>query len=164
MAKGNNLKENNYDVIGVGKIADIFDNQGISKKVKTESNYDGMAKTFELAKTDFTGLCFVNLVDFDAVYGHRRNPEGYGKAIKELMKYLHHDDLLMISADHGNDPTYQGTDHTREQVPLIIYSKELLKPRQLEEMDSFAVIGATIADNFDLDTPEIGSSLMEFLN
>ena len=162
-----NLKENNYDVIGVGKIADIFDNQGISKKVKTESNHDGMAKTIELAKTDFTGLCFVNLVDFDAVYGHRRDPEGYGKAIKEfdtqleeLMKYLHHDDLLMISADHGNDPTYQGTDHTREQVPLIIYSKELLKPRQLEEMDSFAVIGATIADNFEVPLPTIGISIL----
>ena len=162
-----NLKENNYDVIGVGKIADIFDNQGISKKVKTESIYDCMAKTIELAKADFTGLCFVNLVDFDAVYGHRRNPEGYGKAIKEfdiqleeLMKYLHHDDLLMISADHGNDPTYQGTDHTREQVPLIIYSKELLKPRQLEEMDSFAVIGATIADNFEVPLPAIGISIL----
>ena len=154
-------------MIGVGKIADIFDNQGISKKVKTESNHDGMAKTIELAKTDFTGLCFVNLVDFDAVYGHRRDPEGYGKAIKEfdtqleeLMKYLHHDDLLMISADHGNDPTYQGTDHTREQVPLIIYSKELLKPRQLEEMDSFAVIGATIADNFEVPLPTIGISIL----
>lgn len=164
------LKNHNYDVIGVGKIPDIFDNQGITKKVKTINNYDGMEKTIGLAKANFMGLCFVNLVDFDAVYGHRRDPKGYGKAIKEfdiqleeLMKYLRYDDLLMISADHGNDPTYIGTDHTREQVPLIIYSKEMLKPRQLEEMDSFAVIGATIADNFEVSLPSIGTSILNKL-
>lgn len=162
------LKENNYEVIGVGKIPDIFVDQGITKKVKTVSNHDGMEKTIEISKDDFTGLCFVNLVDFDAVYGHRRDPKGYGQAIKEfdeqleeLMKYLKHDDLLMITADHGNDPTYKGTDHTREQVPLLIYSKELLKPRQLDEMDSFAVIGATIADNFNVSLPAIGCSILD---
>lgn len=165
------LKENNYEVIGVGKIPDIFVNQGITKAVKTVSNNDGMEKTIELAKTNFTGLCFVNLVDFDAVYGHRRNPEGYGKAIiefdqqlEELMKYLNTDDLLMITADHGNDPTYKGTDHTREQVPLIIYSKELLRPRHLHSMDSFAVIGATIADNFEIELPKIGKSILSLIN
>lgn len=161
------LKEFKYDVIGVGKIPDIFVDQGITMKVKTVSNQDGMNKTVELTKNDFTGLCFVNLVDFDAVYGHRRDPDGYGKAIKEfdnqleeLMRYLNHDDLLMITSDHGNDPTYKGTDHTREQVPLLIYSKELIKPRQLEEMESFAVIGATIADNFNIPLPSIGCSIL----
>lgn len=163
-----NLKNNNYDVIGIGKIADIFANQGITKDVKTTNNNDTMNKTIEIAKTDFNGLCFVNLVDFDSNYGHRRDPIGYGKAIKEfdmqleeLMKYLRPDDLLMISSDHGNDPTFKGTDHTREQVPLIIYSKELIKPKQLPEMDSFAVISATIADNFEVELPEIGNSILD---
>ncbi|GFI41853.1 phosphopentomutase [Thomasclavelia cocleata] len=161
------LKTAEYDVIGVGKIPDIFVNQGITKKVKTINNQNGMNRTIELSKTDFTGLCFVNLVDFDAVYGHRRDPKGYGKAIKEfdnqleeLMKYLNHDDLLMITSDHGNDPTYKGTDHTREQVPLLIYSKELIKPHHLEQMDSFAVIGATIADNFGVSLPLVGCSIL----
>lgn len=163
-----NLKNNNYDVIGIGKIADIFANQGITKSIKTIDNNDTMSKTVEIAKTDFNGLCFVNLVDFDSIYGHRRDPIGYGKAIKEfdlqleeLMKYLRCDDLLMISSDHGNDPTFKGTDHTREQVPLILYSKDLIKPKQLPEMDSFAVIGATIADNFKVDLPKIGSSILD---
>lgn len=163
-----NLKNNNYDVIGIGKIADIFANQGITKDIKTTNNNDTMNKTIEIAKTDFNGLCFVNLVDFDSIYGHRRDPIGYGKAIKEfdlqleeLMKYLKPDDLLMISSDHGNDPTFKGTDHTREQVPLIIYSKELIKPKQLPEMESFAVIGATIADNFEVELPEIGNSILD---
>ena len=163
-----NLKNNNYDVIGIGKIADIFANQGITKDIKTTNNNDTMNKTIEIAKTDFNGLCFVNLVDFDSIYGHRRDPIGYGKAIKEfdmqleeLMKYLRPDDLLMISSDHGNDPTFKGTDHTREQVPLIIYSKELIKPKQLPEMNSFAVIGATIADNFEVELPEIGNSILD---
>ena len=161
------LKTAEHDVIGVGKIPDIFVDQGITKKVKTINNQNGMNKTIELSKTDFIGLCFVNLVDFDAVYGHRRDPKGYGKAIKEfdnqleeLMKYLNHDDLLMITSDHGNDPTYKGTDHTREQVPLLIYSKELIKPHHLEQMDSFAVIGATIADNFGVPLPLVGCSIL----
>lgn len=161
------LKTAEYDVIGVGKIPDIFVDQGITKKVKTINNQNGMNKTIELSKTDFIGLCFVNLVDFDAVYGHRRDPKGYGKAIKEfdnqleeLMKYLNHDDLLMITSDHGNDPTYKGTNHTREQVPLLIYSKELIKPHHLEQMDSFAVIGATIADNFGVSLPLVGCSIL----
>ena len=163
-----NLKNNNYDVIGIGKIADIFANQGITKDIKTTNNNDTINRAIEIAKTDFNGLCFVNLVDFDSIYGHRRDPIGYGKAIKEfdlqleeLMRYLKPDDLLMISSDHGNDPTFKGTDHTREQVPLIIYSKELIKPKQLPEMDSFAVIGATIADNFEVELPKIGNSILD---
>lgn len=161
------LKNNGFDVIGIGKISDIFSNQGITEKITTVSNDDGMKKTIETAQKDFTGLCFVNLVDFDSVYGHRRNPIGYGKAIEEfdlqlekLLGYLNHDDLLMITSDHGTDPTYKGTDHTREQVPLIIYSKELAKPKHLGEMDSFAVIGATIADNFNVELPKIGESIL----
>lgn len=163
-----NLKNNNYDVIGIGKIADIFANQGITKDIKTINNIDTINRVIEIAKTDFNGLCFVNLVDFDSIYGHRRDPIGYGKAIKEfdlqleeLMRYLKPDDLLMISSDHGNDPTFKGTDHTREQVPLIIYSKELIKPKQLPEMDSFAVIGVTIADNFEVELPKIGNSILD---
>lgn len=161
------LKENQVEVIGIGKIPDIFVDQGITRKVKTVSNHDGMEKTIEIAKEDFRGLAFLNLVDFDAVYGHRRNPEGYGQAIvefdhqlEELLYCLNSDDLLMITADHGNDPTYKGTDHTRENVPLIIYSKSLQMPKHLGLLKSYAVIGATIADNFDVENPCIGSSIL----
>lgn len=161
------LKENQIEVIGIGKIPDIFVDQGITRKVKTVSNHDGMEKTIEIAKEDFRGLAFLNLVDFDAVYGHRRNPEGYGQAIvefdhqlEELLYCLNSDDLLMITADHGNDPTYKGTDHTRENVPLIIYSKSLQMPKHLGLLKSYAVIGAIIADNFDVENPGIGSSLL----
>lgn len=161
------LKENQIEVIGIGKIPDIFVDQGITCKVKTVSNHDGMEKTIEIAKEDFRGLAFLNLVDFDAVYGHRRNPEGYGQAIvefdhqlEELLYCLNSDDLLMITADHGNDPTYKGTDHTRENVPLIIYSKSLQMPKHLGLLKSYAVIGATIADNFDVENPGIGSSIL----
>lgn len=161
------LKENQIEVIGIGKIPDIFVDQGITRKVKTVSNHDGMEKTIEIAKKDFRGLAFLNLVDFDAVYGHRRNPEGYGQAIvefdhqlEELLYCLNSDDLLMITADHGNDPTYKGTDHTRENVPLIIYSKSLQMPKHLGLLKSYAVIGATIADNFDVENPGIGSSIL----
>lgn len=161
------LKENQIEVIGIGKIPDIFVDQGITRKVKTVSNHDGMEKTIEIAKEDFRGLAFLNLVDFDAVYGHRRNPKGYGQAIvefdhqlEELLYCLNSDDLLMITADHGNDPTYKGTDHTRENVPLIIYSKSLQMPKHLGLLKSYAVIGATIADNFDVENPGIGSSIL----
>lgn len=162
------LKENNYDVIGIGKIPDIFVDKGITKKIHTTSNDDGMNKTIEIASTDFNGLAFLNLVDFDAMFGHRRNPDGYAKAIQEfddqlhdLMLKLNEDDLLMITADHGNDPTYKGSDHTRENVPLIIYSKALKNPRHLGLLKSYAVIGATIAANFDVKNPGIGDSLLE---
>lgn len=164
------LKENNIEVIGIGKIPDIFVDQGITRKVKTVSNADGMKKTTDIAKEDFTGLAFLNLVDFDAIFGHRRNPQGYADAIVEfdqqlndLLLHLTDDDLLMITADHGNDPTYKGTDHTRENVPLIIYSKSLKSPKHLGLLESYAVIGATIADNFEVENPGIGESLLDQL-
>ena len=164
------LKENNLDVIGIGKIPDIFVDQGITKKIKTVSNEDGMNKTIELAKTNFKGLAFLNLVDFDAMYGHRRDPKGYGDAIIEFDKQLNdlmvdltEDDLLMITADHGNDPTYKGTDHTREQVPLIIYSKAFNNPTNLGELESFGVIGATICENFNIVYNGIGESFLNNL-
>lgn len=167
------LKENGFDVISVGKIKDIFDGEGITEAYKSQSSVHGMEQTIEIAGKDFTGLCFVNLVDFDALWGHRRNPEGYAKEIEkfdeklgEFLEALREDDLLIISADHGNDPTYTGTDHTREKVPFLAYSKSLKGSGQLPETDSFAVIGATIADNFGVKMPEgtIGNSILEELN
>lgn len=164
------LKEKNFDVIGVGKIPDIFCDHGITSKVPSVSNFDGMEKTIELAKEDFTGLAFINLVDFDAMYGHRRDPIGYGNAIIEfdgqletLLAYLKDDDLLMITADHGNDPTYKGSDHTREMVPLIMYSKSFNKAKHLGDVVCFGAIGATIAENFDVTMPVIGESLLSSL-
>ncbi len=165
------LKENNYDVIAVGKINDIFDAVGITETTSTKSNADGMNKTIDIAQKDFTGLCFVNLVDFDALYGHRRNPEGYKNCIEEfdiqlgkLIKNLREDDLLMITADHGNDPTQDGTDHTREYVPLIMYSKSMTKDGELEVGETFADMGATIAENFAIAVPsKLGNSYLQNL-
>lgn len=164
------LEENNFEVIGIGKIPDIFANQGITKKIHTISNEDGMNKIIQLTSQDFKGLAFLNLVDFDAIYGHRRNPEGYGKAIEsfdkcleKLVKKLNDDDLLIISADHGNDPTYKGTDHTRENVPLIIYNHSFQETKDLGLLESYAIIGATIADNFNVKNPGIGQSLLNLL-
>lgn len=158
----NILKDNGYEVSCIGKINDIFNGSGVTKTQKTVSNIDGMNKTIHDAENDnFKGICFVNLVEFDSEYGHRRNPLGYGKAIEdfdtqlnELLTKLKDDDLLMITADHGNDPTWTGTDHTREKVPLIMYSKRFQNGKYLEERDSFADIGATILKNFNLTKPE----------
>lgn len=161
------LKDVGYDVISVGKIADIFNNQGITEKYHSDSSVQGMEQTIEIAKRDFHGLTFVNLVDFDALWGHRRNPEGYGRELEkfdekltQLLPLIREDDLLMITADHGNDPTYTGTDHTREQTPLIIYSPGF-KGGELPVQDTFAVSGATILDNFGLSPAEgmIGHTL-----
>jgi phosphopentomutase len=164
----NSLKDHGLDVIGVGKIPDIFVNEGITEGIHTDDNTDGMMKTITLATKEQEGLIFVNLVDFDAVYGHRRNAVGYGDAIElfdkqleELMRNMNEDDLLMITADHGNDPTWKGTDHTREHVPLLMYSKSLAHPTNLGVLDSYAVIGATIADNFNVENPGIGYSLLD---
>lgn len=158
----------------VGKIGDIFNMVGVSKTQKTVSNIDGMNKTIEEAKShDFTGLCYVNLVEFDSEYGHRRNPLGYGKCLEEfdeklgeLLKVVKDDDLVMVTADHGNDPTWTGTDHTREKVPLLCYSKSFKHGRYLDEQDTFAVIGDTILTNFGLkkDPTMIGHTLEELLN
>lgn len=168
----NALKDKGYDVISVGKIADIFDGEGITESNKSKSSVHGMEQTIEIAQRDFTGLCFVNLVDFDALWGHRRNPEGYAQELEkfdvklgELLPLLREDDLLIITADHGNDPTHTGTDHTREKVPFIAYSPSMKEKGQLPESDTFAVIGATIADNFGVDMPEgtIGYSVLNKL-
>lgn len=168
----NALKDKGYDVISVGKIADIFDGEGITEANRSKSSVHGMEQTIEIAQKDFTGLCFVNLVDFDALWGHRRNPEGYAQELEkfdvklgELLPLLREDDLLVITADHGNDPTHTGTDHTREKVPFIAYSPSMKENGQLPESDTFAIIGATIADNFGVDMPEgtIGYSVLDKL-
>ena len=166
------LKENGYDVISVGKISDIFDGEGITESNKSKSSVHGMEQTIKISERDFTGLCFVNLVDFDALWGHRRNPEGYARELEkfdvklgELLTKLNDDDLLMITADHGNDPTHTGTDHTREKVPFLAYSPSMKTGGKTEDQDCFAVIGSTILDNFGLKMPEntIGSSVLESL-
>jgi len=151
------LKRAGFDVISVGKIRDIFDGEGITESHKSKSSVHGMEQTAEVARRDFEGLCFVNLVDFDALWGHRRDPIGYAAELErfdqklgELLPLLGEDDLLMITADHGNDPTFRGTDHTKEQVPLLLYSKALTETGMMETRDTFAVIGATILENFGL--------------
>lgn len=168
----NVLKEAGYDVISVGKIADIFDGEGITESNKSKSSVHGMEQAIEIAGRDFNGLCFVNLVDFDAQWGHRRNVQGYAEELErfdvklgQLLPLLRQDDLLILTADHGNDPTYRGTDHTRENVPFLAYSPSLQGHGRLPDSDTFAVIGATIADNFGVDMPEgtIGASLLDKL-
>ena len=165
----NALKDAGYDVVSIGKIYDIFDGEGLTQSNHSNSSVHGMEQTIQYAKTVFNGLCFVNLVDFDALWGHRRNPEGYAREVEmfdvklgEALADLREDDLLMITADHGNDPTYSGTDHTREQVPLLIYSKKFEGAGRLEETDTFAAVGATIAENFGVKMPEgtIGRSIL----
>ena len=164
------LKEKGLDVISVGKINDIFSGCGITEAFHSDSSVHGMEQTIEQAKRDFHGLCFVNLVDFDALWGHRRNPQGYAKELDrfdkklgELLELLGDEDLLLITADHGNDPTYKGTDHTREQVPLLAYSKSMVGFGDLPQTDTFAAVGATIAENFQCGMPEgtIGESILD---
>lgn len=162
-----NLKENDYDVISIGKISDIFNECGITSINKTKDNLDGINKVIETVKTDFSGLCFANLNDFDSKYGHRRDINGYYNCLKEfdnkvpeILDFLKFDDLLIITADHGNDPSYKGTDHTRENVPIIIYSKKIGNSLRLKELSSFADIGATIADNFNVNT-QYGDSFLD---
>lgn len=168
----NALQDAGLDVIGVGKIHDIFCGEGITETHHSDSSVHGMEQTIEICRKDFHGLCFVNLVDFDALWGHRRNAEGYGREIEKfdrnlgvLLEELRQDDLLIVTADHGNDPTYSGTDHTREYVPFIAYSKSMKQGGALADRDTFAVIGATIADNFGVDMPggTIGNSVLEEL-
>ncbi|ANU48731.1 phosphopentomutase [Enterocloster clostridioformis] len=168
----NALKDAGYDVVSIGKIYDIFDGEGVTQSNHSNSSVHGMEQTIQYAKTDFNGLCFVNLVDFDALWGHRRNPEGYGRELErfdeklgELLPLLGEDDLLILTADHGNDPTYTGTDHTREQVPFIAYSPSMEGGKDLGGADTFAVIGATVADNFGVKMPEgtIGTSVLDEL-
>lgn len=165
----NALKDAGYDVISVGKIFDIFDGEGLTESHKSNSSVHGMEQTIEIAKADFHGLCFVNLVDFDALWGHRRDVKGYAKELEkfdiklgELFQHIKKDDLLIITADHGNDPTHTGTDHTREKVPFIAYSPSMKAGGRLDDRQTFAIIGATIAENFGVDMPKgtIGSSVL----
>ncbi len=166
----NHLSDAGYDVIALGKINDIFDGYGITDFSKTKSNDDGMNQIIKRADQNFHGLCFLNLVDFDALYGHRRDPIGYGKAIEAfdeqlplLMDKLRDDDLLILTADHGNDPTHHGTDHTREYVPLILYSKHFLEGKKLPLFKTFADVGATITDNFKVKMTNHGTSFLRYL-
>ncbi|MBQ4817863.1 phosphopentomutase [Bacillus pumilus] len=166
----NELKDSGLDVISIGKISDIYDGEGITSSLRTKSNMDGMDKLVDTLKTDFTGLSFLNLVDFDALYGHRRDPEGYGKALEEfdarlpeVFDLLKEDDLLVITADHGNDPVHHGTDHTREYVPLIAYSKKHQGANELPTSKTFADLGATVADNFKTTMPKYGTSFLSKL-
>ncbi|MBE6160059.1 MAG: phosphopentomutase [Lactobacillales bacterium] len=152
------LKNNNYDVISIGKIADVFNNCGITKSIKTKDNLDGINKILEEMDNNFKGLCFANLNDYDSKYGHRRNPIGYAEALKEFDNYvpniiekLNDDDLLIITADHGNDPTYKGTDHTRENIPVVFYHNNIKESKKIADLESFAKIGYTVLENFNLD-------------
>lgn len=164
------LKEDGYDVISVGKIVDIFNNQGITEYYKSKSSHHGMEQTLELLDKDFTGLLFTNLVDFDALWGHRRNPIGYARELEDfdillgkVLDKLTDDDLLVLTADHGNDPCHTGTDHTREMVPLVMFNKKFKGAGLLPVSRTFADLGETLADNFDTKGTEYGTSLMEFL-
>lgn len=166
------LKEAGLDVISIGKIKDIFDGEGITQAHKSKSSVHGMEQTIEVMEQDFHGLCFVNLVDFDALWGHRRNPVGYGEELERfdellgvVLNKLQEDDLLIITADHGNDPTYKGTDHTKEMVLFLAYSPRMEGHGLLPVSDTFAMIGATIADNFEVSMPKntIGTSCLKQL-
>ncbi|PLT28265.1 phosphopentomutase [Peribacillus deserti] len=163
----NELKDAGLDVLSIGKIADIYDGEGITESFRTTSNMDGMDKLNQTLGMDFTGLSFLNLVDFDAAFGHRRDPMGYGKALEEfdarlpeVLGKMKDDDLLIITADHGNDPVHHGTDHTREYVPLIVHYKGIREGKELSVKETFADIGATIADNFNVKMPENGKSFL----
>ena len=164
------LKAGGYDVISIGKINDIFNTKGITDAVRTKSNMDGVDQLLKIMDRDFTGLSFTNLVDFDAIYGHRRNTEGYAQALEdfdnrlpEIYSKLRQDDLLLITADHGNDPTYSGTDHTREYVPILAYSPSFKQPGELKAR-YYSDIAATISDNFGVAKTEQGSSFLSQLN
>jgi phosphopentomutase len=166
----NELQEAGYDVIAIGKIHDIYDGEGVTKSMRTVSNMDGMDKLIESLDMGFTGISFVNLVDFDALFGHRRDPIGYGKALEEfdarlpeVFAKMNEDDLLMITADHGNDPVHPGTDHTREFVPLIVYSPQMKEGSALPIRQTFADLGATIAENFNVKMPNYGQSFLQEL-
>lgn len=168
----NEMKDANLDVIALGKISDIYNGEGVTEAIRTKNNTDGMNKLVDVVKRDFHGLSFLNLVDFDANFGHRRDPLGYGEALEEfdrrlpeVLEAMNDDDLLLITADHGNDPTFPGTDHTREYVPLIAYSKRFVNGgKALPHMHTFASLGATVADNFDVALPAFGHSFLDALN
>ena len=166
------LKEAGFDVISIGKIRDIFDGEGITQAIRSKSSVQGMEQTIECLDQDFTGLCFTNLVDFDALWGHRRNPQGYAEELEkfdvllgQFLEKMKEDDLVIVTADHGNDPTFKGTDHTKERVPFLAYSPSMKTSGRIDDQNCFAVIGATIADNFGAAMPEgtIGTSILKQL-
>lgn len=163
----NRLADAGYDVIALGKISDIYAGEGVTEAIKTASNEDGVDKLLEVAQRSFRGLAFLNLVDFDAKYGHRRDPQGYAQALEafdrrvpEILAALREGDLLILTADHGNDPTHRGTDHTREYVPLLVWHPALREGRSLGLLETFADVGATVADNFGVTPPAIGTSFL----
>ena len=163
----NELKDAGYDVIALGKINDIYDGEGVTEAIRTKDNMDGMDQLIQTVKRDFSGLSFLNLVDFDAKYGHRRDKPGYAQALKdfdnrlpELIDALQEDDLVIITADHGNDPIAEGTDHTREYIPVLMFSPKINQYHALSQDTTFSSIGATIADNFGVTLPEFGSSYL----
>lgn len=166
------LAENGVHTIGIGKIGDIFSGQGLAETYHNKSNAHGMDHVDRVMQEDFTGFCFVNLVDFDSKYGHRRDPIGFGQELMDfderlgtVLEHLRDDDLLMITADHGNDPTYKGTDHTREMVPLLVYSKAHSEGKALGTRETFADLGATVLDNFNLlEKDDYGTSFLEELS
>ena len=167
------LKEAGFDVISIGKIRDIFDGEGITQAIRSKSSVQGMEQTIECLDQDFTGLCFTNLVDFDALWGHRRNPQGYAEELEkfdvllgQFLEKMNEDDLVIVTADHGNDPTFKGTDHTKERVPFLAYSPSMKTSGRIDDQNCFAVIGATIADNFGVAMPKgtIGTSILEQLD
>ena len=166
------LKEAGFDVISIGKIRDIFDGEGITQAIRSKSSVQGMEQTIECLDQDFTGLCFTNLVDFDALWGHRRNPQGYAEELEkfdvllgQFLEKMKEDDLVIVTADHGNDPTFKGTDHTKERVPFLAYSPSMKTSGKIDDQNCFAVIGATIADNFGAAMPKgtIGTSILKQL-
>ncbi len=166
----NELADSGLDVIAIGKINDIFDGEGVTQHFSTKSNMDGVDKLIASAAQEFRGISFLNLVDFDAIYGHRRNPIGYGEALEafdarmpEILDHLTDSDLLLITADHGNDPTMPGSDHTREYVPLLAYSKRFSRGAKLTKRTAFSDIAATIAENFAVKMPENGNSFLNEL-
>ena len=163
----NELKDAGFEVIALGKISDIYNGEGVTEAIRTKNNTDGMDQLNKVVRRDFKGLSFLNLVDFDANYGHRRDPIGYGEALEEfdrrlpeVLEALDEDDLLIITADHGNDPTFSGTDHTREYVPLIVYSPRFKVGSQLPLRQTFADIDATVAENFGIKAPAFGTSFL----
>ncbi|MDC3415435.1 phosphopentomutase [Aquibacillus salsiterrae] len=163
----NELKDSGFDVVALGKISDIYDGEGVTESIRTVDNQDGMVKLMESIDMAIHGLSFLNLVDFDAKYGHRRDPKGYGEALEAfdgqlagVLDKLKQEDLLIITADHGNDPVHHGTDHTREYVPLLVYHKGIDKGKELSVRNTFADVGATVADNFGVKLPEFGASFL----
>lgn len=166
----NKLNENNFEVIAIGKINDIFNGSGITKSLRSVNSIEGMKQTIHTASTHFTGLCFTNLVDFDSLWGHRRNINGYrqeleafDKLLADLINHLSDEDLLILCADHGNDPSYTGSDHTREYIPIIFYNEKLKGSGLLPIANSFSIVGKTILDNFEIENSLYGCSYFPYL-